>query len=132
MSHNPKHVLLIEDDAADVKLFQFYLKRDKLNPFTVSVAEDIVKATTLIKQNTFDLIVLDLNLGASVGKVNFNIISELTMGAVPILVYSVSKNRLEMDDIIIEGAQYLVKGDEDEANLSHTLLDTIAKFKRHA
>lgn len=58
------NVLIVEDDKSWQRRFKRYLKRE---PFVISVTDTYQKASALIEKQTFDLVILDVNLTGVVG-----------------------------------------------------------------
>lgn len=56
---NTAHVLIIEDNAFDMLVLNTLLK----NHFNVSIATNGNDALIILKENTFDIILMDINLG---------------------------------------------------------------------
>ena len=53
-------ILVVEDDPMQLEQYSIYLKSKDGGSHVVHEAESATKAITLIKQNTYDLIVLDI------------------------------------------------------------------------
>jgi diguanylate cyclase (GGDEF)-like protein len=59
---NATRVLLVEDDASDALLFETELRLEHPGEFAVTVAPDMATAELALRQETFDVISLDLGL----------------------------------------------------------------------
>ena len=67
MDNNELKVLLIEDNAGDAFLIKFYLGESVSPRFNFFHAENMKTANELLAANSFDIILMDLNLPDSVG-----------------------------------------------------------------
>jgi CheY-like chemotaxis protein len=104
------HVLLTDDDADEVMLFQEAIKEV---PFLVELSSaengyDLLKA---LENNQPNLIFLDLNMPGKSGK---ECLQEIRLNPVfqdiPVIIYSTSNNRDDIDTCYNHGANlYIVK-----------------------
>lgn len=123
-----EHLLLIEDNIADIALIQSYL-RDA--PFTHRLykATSLQEGLEIIRHNDVDLVLLDLALYDTAG---FNTLRMLLheVPDVPIIVLTGTKNEVLGMQIVQAGAQdYLVKGSFDSKQLSRTIRHSMKRFK---
>jgi CheY-like chemotaxis protein len=104
------HVLLAEDDADDVMIFQLAI--DKL-PFAILLthAENGDKLITLLEEMIPDVIFLDINMPCRSGKECIREIrSRKKFDAVPVIMYTGHKHEDYIEETFREGANfYLIK-----------------------
>ena len=121
-AHEPKrmHVLLVEDNHLDAKFVTGFLK-SSMEAFPCHHAPGLAEALHLLKTMHFDVVLLDLNLGDSIGYETFAAIHQ----AAPrnaILVLSGSDDEELAVRTVREGAQdYLVKGSFDKRLLLRSI-----------
>jgi CheY-like chemotaxis protein len=102
-----KHILLADDDADDVEMFQSAV--DEICPdIKITVAPDGVKLISLLnKISTADAIFLDLNMPRKTGKeCLIEIRKENKYNGVPIVILSTSGNKADIDYCLGNGANY--------------------------
>ena len=114
MPHNNVEILLVEDNPADVRLFEDGLS----GPYHVAVARDGAEALDrLFQRGKFhtsprpDIVVLDLNIPLINGHEVLNAIkSNSLLRSIPTIVFSVSSDRDDVQKAYDFGASaYLVK-----------------------
>ncbi len=114
-------VLLIEDDANDALLFQNALATSNPNEFEVVVASEMASAEALLRQDTFDVISLDLGLPDAHG---LEVLARLQAEAphIACIVVSNSEDPQLAIATVKAGAQdYLVKRRAEGATLAKSL-----------
>src|SRR5678816_1499628 len=110
MNNTLTQVLLIEDNPADVLLLREALERDPRSTFAVKNVEHLKTAIHRLKQEHFDVILLDLNLPDGQGLDAFIKIHQ-EAPATPVVILSGLMNEEIAFQAIHLGAQdYLVKG----------------------
>ena len=119
-----KRILLVEDDKSEVFLLERMLSEIAPFDYHTTNVPKITDALTLLENETFDVVILDLNLSDIDGLCS---LSALHASKVPVIVRSGLDNRKLMDEAIMGGAhQYLVKGEHDGERLKHTLEEAVA------
>jgi len=122
-------LLLVEDEIISCKLFQEMLKKSELQNVDVIVANTMADALTNINTNTFDIIILDLNLPDSNGFDTLHKVMKECPHTAVIINSAIDDNEFCLS-IIEEGAQdYLVKGKFDVRALSKSILYSIERKK---
>jgi diguanylate cyclase (GGDEF)-like protein len=103
-------VLLIEDNPADAMLLREAVGEDALSSFEFTLADSLKSGLELLRQDHFDVVLLDLGLPDSQGLKSF----ESVNGAFPekpVVVLSGSADQTLALEAVQSGAQdYLVKG----------------------
>ncbi len=121
-THKSVNVLIVDDDELDKRLVKLVLARAaNLIRFSVESAQSITEALEKLVKNSFDIILLDLNLPDSKGTETVQKIFGIAPG-VPIVVLTGLDDENAGLEAIHRGAEdYLVKGD----GLEYTLVRTI-------
>ncbi len=65
MTKNNHNALIVEDNSSDKKLLQGLLRKDKTYTFNIDTASSMRETLPLLKENTYSIILSDLNLGDS-------------------------------------------------------------------
>jgi diguanylate cyclase (GGDEF)-like protein/PAS domain S-box-containing protein len=113
-------VLLVEDNAGDARLLEFMLM-DALSDYTLVKAASLREATRQIREQDFDIILLDLSLPDSDSQHTFwQVYAEAP--AVAIVVMTGLDDEAFAAELVQAGAQdFLVKGSVDERLLSRAM-----------
>lgn len=122
-----KEILLVEDNPADVDLFKLALAESNIEG-TLRIAATGEKALTIIREETMDLIILDLHMP---GKSGMDVLGELKAGidstVTPILIFSTSDNPADVREAYELGANaYLTKRMDFEETVK--LVETLNEF----
>jgi diguanylate cyclase (GGDEF)-like protein len=103
-------VLLIEDNPDDALLLREAVRDDALSSFEFTVVENLKSGLEFLRQNEFDVVLLDLGLPDSQGLASFETIRN-TYPEKPVVVLSVLADEKLALEAVQSGAQdYLVKG----------------------
>ena len=103
-------VLLIEDNPDDALLLREAVRDDGLSSFEFTVAENLNTGLEFLRQNEFNVILLDLGLPDSQGLASFETVRNAYPGK-PVVVLSVLADEKLALEAVQSGAQdYLVKG----------------------
>jgi len=106
-------LLLVEDDSSDAEFLQACLRRQNAKSVEVTHVTSMTDAIGNIKEQTFDVILLDLNLPDSTGQESVHRMQEAD-SRVPIVVLSGEGNEEFAIEILNRGVQdYLVKWEGD-------------------
>lgn len=109
MNRTETKILVLEDSPTDAFFLQHALEKDPFNLFSVTLAERLVRGLHLLKQQTFDVLLLDLGLPDSQGLATFNTIHQAAP-ALPIVIFSGNMDEQNAIEAVRAGAQdYLVK-----------------------
>jgi two-component system response regulator len=103
----PLRLLLVEDNTADVLLFDGALQEIPLK-VEVQVAHDAEEALVLLSDNSFetDLVVLDLNLPKFSG---YQVLERYTRKSVPVVVFTSSRSEVDARCALALGASDVVQ-----------------------
>ncbi len=115
------NVLIIEDNPGDFILLEQYLKRSQLFIEKIVHADRMAEVPVLIKNNKFDIALLDLTLPDSQG-VDSVISLDRLMPQTPIVVFSgLSTIEIATEAISLGAQDYLIKGEFDDKVLAKTI-----------
>jgi len=113
MNSDELKVLLVEDNPGDVRLIKEFLAEAKSSRLTLADVGSLRQALAAVKENCFDLILLDLSLPDSRGLVTFSCMHESCSDTPIVLLTGLDDETLAMQ-AMKQGAQdYLVKGRVD-------------------
>ena len=121
----PKHIdiLLVEDDDGDAKAVEALLSERGDDWFILRRATRLSEALRLFSEETFDVVLLDLNLPDTRGVQTVSQLREIAL-VTPIVAMSDTRDDVLQSQAIQQGAQeFLIKG-KDGAN-SDTFLHAI-------
>jgi two-component system, NarL family, sensor histidine kinase UhpB len=121
--------LIVEDNPGDFLLLEEYLRLSQLPVKQILHAQNMAAVVVLIKDNCFDIALLDLSLPDSSG-----IESVIELGRLlpktPIVVFSgLSAIEIAMKSISLGAQDYLVKGEFDEKILAKCIKYSIERKK---
>ncbi|MCF7798106.1 MAG: response regulator [Lentisphaeria bacterium] len=103
-------VLLLEDSLADQNLIKQFFKRALVADFTLKIASDLAEAETLLKENSIQVMLVDLELPDSRGLHAVEYLVE-KWPAIPVVVLTGHDDELLGIKAVKKGAQdYLIKG----------------------
>ena len=123
------NILIVEDNEGDAILVQELLEGQKEKDFKCSSVESIADSMELIKENSFDVVILDLDLPDGKGFDTFSKIKEVAP-EVPILILSGSTmKRDEFKQCLNSADDYLVKGYLDSPSLVAAICTALDKKK---
>ena len=121
MTANPKRILVVEDNRADVVLLQEMLLRDAQGQFDLVWASTLRETLDRIEGEQFDAILLDLSLPDSYG---LDTITRLctALPAMPILVLTGLADEQIASEAVRCGAEdYLIKGQTDARSMGRAI-----------
>src|SRR5665647_2686718 len=122
-------ILVVEDNPGDYFLLEEYLQLSKLPIEKIFHAANMAAATALVKDNSFDIAMLDLTLPDSTGIDSVITLNQL-LPKTPIVVFSgLSTIEIAMESISLGAQDYLMKGEFDEKLLAKSVLYSIERKK---
>jgi two-component system cell cycle response regulator len=106
----PIEILLVEDNAGDVRLIQEMLSETRTVPFSLAIANSLATALERLHAGGIDVLLLDLGLPDSTGVSTFTAVhAQIPM--LPIIVLTGFGDQSIALRVVQQGAQdYLVKG----------------------
>jgi diguanylate cyclase (GGDEF)-like protein len=129
IEENSIKLLLVEDDIDYAYLLQNFLKTLGETPLTWSHAESLAAALEMVRDEQFDVILLDLLLPDRRGIETFDILREHAPEEAIVVLTAVNDEDLGVQ-AVREGAQdYLIKGSFDNAQLLRSLRYAIERHQ---
>lgn len=123
------NILLIEDNSADLKLINVYLKESYENGFRLVTADSLANGLKQIKKNDFDIIIIDLSLPDSNGLHTFKEVYKAAF-EIPLIVLTGKEDEFVGIDTVKLGAQeFLIKGKINGAALKRSINYSIERYK---
>jgi len=120
-------LLVVEDNPGDYVLLEQYLQLSKLPIETIIHAKNMAAANALVKDNVFDIVMLDLTLPDSTGVDSVITLNQL-LPKTPIVVFSgLSTIEIAMESISLGAQDYLMKGEFDERLLAKSIQYSIER-----
>jgi DNA-binding response OmpR family regulator len=107
------NILLIEDNPGDAFLIKFYLEESMLKNSRLVHAEFLKTALHLLSKNTYDVIILDLNLPDSHGIATLASVLEAKKDALAIVLTGLQDEELGSQAVKMGAQDFLVKGQFD-------------------
>jgi diguanylate cyclase (GGDEF)-like protein/PAS domain S-box-containing protein len=105
-------VLVIEDNPGDARLVELYLREDPARPFKVAKAARLGDGLAILKDQSIDVVLLDLSLPDSFGMETLSTLRAAS--SVPVVVLTGTSDEALALEALRQGAQdYLVKGQGD-------------------
>ena len=127
--NTPINLLIVEDNAGDYLLLKEYLQQMRLPVNKITHAVNMQVIPTLVKNNVFDIVLLDLSLPDSTG-IDSVITMDRLLPQTPIIVLSgLSAVEIAVETISLGAQDYLVKGEFDEKLLAKTIQHSIERKK---
>lgn len=109
--NQPLKLLLIEDNENDYLLFKRLLLKIEDVSYSLIWARDYAEALEIIKQETFDVYLIDYNLGNRTGLDLLAVLKEKETAMVPIIFLTgIGDRKIDMAAMKAGAADYLVKG----------------------
>ena len=122
-------ILLIEDNPADVLLFEEYIDSSDLAHSRITAVASLREAVDQIQRTSFDVIMLDLSLPDGRGKDTLRRAQEMFVGF-PVIILSGTDDLALAKTSVHEGVQdYLVKGYINETLLARSINYAIERNK---
>ncbi len=127
--NKPYRVLVVEDNPGDYFLLEQYFQLSNLNVGKISHTKNMAETIDLVKNNTFDIALLDLTLPDSTG-VDSVITLDRLLPRTPIVVFSgLSTIEIATEAISLGAQDYLVKGEFDQNLLAKSIQYSIERKK---
>jgi PAS domain S-box-containing protein len=126
---NKMNILLIEDNPADSRLIDIYLKESFNDGFSLVVADSLLTGLEEISKNKFDIIIIDLSLPDSSG---INTFKEVFKAAseIPLIVLTGNEDEsVGMDTVKLGAQEFLIKGKIGNAALKRSINYSIERYK---
>ncbi len=129
MLKNKIKIFLVEDNPPDARIVEEHLKDSDSDSFTIKNAETLLQAINILMKESFDIILLDLNLPDSMGVETFERIYFVAQ-TTPIILITGIKDEHIAKETIKKGAQdYLTKNDISTSLLTRSIHYSIERLK---
>ncbi len=122
-------VLLIEDNPGDAFLMKFYLGESTSPVFHVSHAETVKAALDLLAENTFDIVLSDMNLPDSFGVDTIKSILSKFPGNLVIVLTGLTDEEVGLETVRYGAQDFLTKGKFDSKVLISSVMFAFERFK---
>src|ERR1043165_4191824 len=129
MSAQELKVLLIEDNPGDAFLMKFYLGESTSPLFHVSHAETVKAALDLLAENTFDIILSDMNLPDSFGVDTVKAILTNYPGNLVVVLTGLTDEEVGLETVRYGAQDFLTKGKFDGKVLMSSVMFAFERFK---
>jgi signal transduction histidine kinase len=121
MATSSVKILLVEDNLAEARLLQEFLKQANSNEFSLVHVKRLKEALQQLTDNTYDIILLDLTLPDSEGLSSLNPLMSQAPGLPIVVLTNTNDDELALE-AVRQGAQdYLVKRQVNPALLLRSL-----------
>ena len=121
-------VLVIEDNFGDYLLIKDYLE-EKVENLSITNANRFEQAYSIIKENAFDVILLDLTLPDKAGENLIEQIVEIANTTPVIILTGFTNIQFSIRALSFNIADYLVKDDINASSLIKSILYSIERKK---
>jgi DNA-binding response OmpR family regulator len=121
-------VLLIEDNPGDAFLIKFYLGESMSPKFIFFHGENMKVANELMSKNTFDIILMDLNLPDSVGLDTIKRLLEKYPNNLVIVLTGLVDEKVGLETVRFGAQDFLVKGKFDGKVLISSIMFAFERF----
>src|SRR5665647_2537582 len=120
-------ILLIEDNAQDIRLIREMLKEIRFFNYDLVSAATLKDGCEQIQKNNFDIILLDLNLPDSTGQQTFQKVIDCCK-EIPVVLITGNEDQELSVKLIMEGAQdYITKQSLNPAPLEKSIIYSIER-----
>jgi len=128
IENKPLNVLVVEDDEGDAFLIKFYLGESVNYKFTFNHAKDMQSAHLLMTEQTFDIILMDLNLPDSNGLDTIKSFIETYPNSLVIVLTGLIDEKTGLEAVKVGAQDYLVKGKFDSKLLVSSIIFAFERF----
>lgn len=128
MNNTELKVLLIEDNPGDAFLIKFYLGESMSPKFNFFHGENMKTAHELLSKNTFDIILMDLNLPDSVGLDTIKKLLEKFPNNLVIVLTGLVDEKVGLETVRFGAQDFLVKGKFDGKVLISSIMFAFERF----
>ena len=129
MATSELKVLLIEDNPGDAFLMKFYLGESTSPSFNVSHAETVKAALDFLAQDSFDIILSDMNLPDSFGVDTIKTILGKFPGNLVIVLTGLTDEEVGLETVRYGAQDFLTKGKFDSKVLISSVMFAFERFK---
>ncbi len=120
-------ILIVDDDPASRKLLSVAVGRASLDCTKVEVAGSIEQTVEKLRIDSFDVVLLDLNLPGSYGRETIQTVAEAQPTAAIVIVSGLDEEDMDMLEIGEQAQGRISKGKFDVAALEETIAEAVEK-----
>ena len=110
MTEGAVNILLVEDSASDAYLLEESLSQQEIGGFRITHAESWAQAVTHLRQQPFDVLLLDLSLPDSTGNETFVRAREAAPNLPIVVLTGVADEAVGLEAVRYGIQDYLIKG----------------------
>lgn len=125
----PLKILLIEDNPGDAFLIKFYLEESMFKDAHLIHAEFLKTGLDLISKNSFNVILLDLNLPESKGIETLEEVLDAVDDSLVIVLTGLSDEELGVQTVKMGAQDFLVKGQFDGKVLASSIRYAFERYQ---
>jgi signal transduction histidine kinase len=122
LQSEPLSILVVEDNAGDFLLLKENIQLCKALTTDIHLAETLDEAIGHLRDNTPDIVFLDLFLPDSSGLDSFNELKSYVTSSAVIVLSGLSDTKTALEAITLGAEDYLSKGEFDEKLLEKTMM----------
>src|SRR5436190_2000525 len=123
------NILLIEDNPADAKLMDIYLKEAFGTKYSLSVSGDLFGGLKLLAKNTFNVIIIDLSLPDSAGLDTFKNVYKHSPHTPIIVLTGLEDDSVGINAMKMGAQDFLIKGKSRSRGLKRSINYSIQRYK---
>lgn len=123
------NILLIEDNPADARLIDIYLKESFGKSYSLTTCDYLSKGIDQLSKIKFNIIILDLALPDSTGLETLNKVKEFSSGIPIIVLTGYDDEAIGLSAIRLGAQNFLVKGKVTSKGLKRTLEYSMERFR---
>jgi len=121
-------ILLIEDTPGDAFLIKFYLGESISHKFDFNHVDTLEKAFEKLRENQYDIILMDLNLPDSVGLESVKKLIETFPNNLVIVLTGLIDERVGLEAVRYGAQDFLVKGKFDSKVLVSSIIFSYERY----
>lgn len=125
----PINILLIEDNPADAKLIDIYLREAYVKAYTLFTCDYLNKGLEELAKRSFDIIIVDLTLPDSNGLETFKQIYQHSKKTPIIVLTGFDDDAIGISAMKLGAQDFLVKGKAKSKTLKRAINYSIERFK---
>lgn len=129
MEKEVTHILLVEDNPADARLVEIYLKESTMLECEITKAEELNEGLAYLEEQEFDAILLDLTLPDSQGFNTIKTVIEEFPEYTIIVMTGLEDETIALNSVKAGAQDFIVKGSFDGNLLSRTISYAIERHQ---
>lgn len=122
-------ILLVEDNSGDARLMDMYLQRTYGDFYSMAITPLLTHALTLVNEESFDVVILDLSLPDSSGLETFKRMYDHSPKTPIIVLTGLDDEILGVKAMQLGAQDFLIKAKTGERELSRSINYTLERYK---